>query len=83
MTFKALPWDLKLAQRAGNLERAVAHQHALFDQRLIDLLHEKRIAFALLGYEPLEWRDAFVSSQQGVQHLVRAIFAQRIDTQLW
>ena len=71
--------DLEGVERSGNPDRAVAHQDAFLDEHLIDLLHEERVALGFLLYQSLEWRDTFVVSQQRTQHLVRTLFAQRIE----
>ena len=58
----------------------MANEH-LLDERLIDLLHEERVALGFLCYQPLEWGDAFVVPQQRAQHLVRTLLAQGIEAQ--
>jgi hypothetical protein len=61
---------------------SVAHQHALFEERLDYLLHEEGIAFGAFDDEPLERGHFTRVTNERRKHLRGAFLAQRIEPEL-
>src|SRR5713101_3106501 len=75
-------WDLNRIERFGELDRAVANQRALLEQRLHDLFDEERIALGLLENQAFERREFAPVVEQRVQHFLAGLGAERIEPQL-
>jgi len=73
---------MHLRQRAGRFDGAVAHQRALVEQRLGNLLDEERIALRTLSDHPLERRQFDAVPEQSAKHPLRALAPQRVEPEL-
>src|SRR6266851_8833957 len=72
----------QLRERVCHLNRTVAHQRTLVEQRLYHLLDKERVALGALDHHAFEWIEFVAVAQQRREHLLRAFLAQRIQPQL-
>ena len=74
--------DLHRVHRLGKLHTSVALQHAVFEQNLDDLLHEEGIGLGPFDDQALDRNQILAVAQQRQEHLLSALSAERVETQL-